>query len=201
MQPGLVAGKVRDLAAMAREEQDMRRNILLGSSAAAFLGAAIAGSTVLAQSGGNAVTTGGEARYVLEREGEYFVRMDRVTGEMSLCTLVNAELVCRLAADERDALVDEIARLEDQLAGSGDGGKTEGTTERLRDDSTQPKSAERPAMRGDRPGHGDDGRHGHERRSDEEIENEFNQALDFTTRAMRRLFDVMKEFRQELDRQ
>jgi hypothetical protein len=51
-------------------------------------------------------------RYVLEKSGDGFVRMDRQTGEMSNCTVDGNALVCKLAADERTAYQDEIDRLQ-----------------------------------------------------------------------------------------
>jgi hypothetical protein len=56
-------------------------------------------------------------RYTLEKSGDGYVRMDRKTGEMSICAERSGQLVCRLAADERSALQDEIDRLQDRLSG------------------------------------------------------------------------------------
>lgn len=56
-----------------------------------------------------------EDRYVLEKSGDGFVRMDRRTGEMSTCTQDGASLVCKLAADERTAYQDEIDRLQQDV--------------------------------------------------------------------------------------
>jgi flagellar motility protein MotE (MotC chaperone) len=69
------------------------------------LAAAILSSGAIAQ----------EDRYVLEKSGEDFVRMDRKTGEMSTCVQDGASLVCKLAADERTAYQDEIDRLQQEL--------------------------------------------------------------------------------------
>ncbi|MEQ1955705.1 hypothetical protein [Mesorhizobium sp. CN2-181] len=54
-------------------------------------------------------------RYVLEKSGDGFVRMDRKTGEMSTCAQDGASLVCKLAADERTAYQDEIDRLQQDM--------------------------------------------------------------------------------------
>ncbi len=43
------------------------------------------------------------ARYTLEKTAEGYVRMDTQTGVMSICKEQAEQLVCRLAADERDA--------------------------------------------------------------------------------------------------
>lgn len=57
----------------------------------------------------------GADRYTLEKSGEHFVRMDRLTGEMSICEERSGQLVCRLAADERSAFQDEVDALETRL--------------------------------------------------------------------------------------
>jgi flagellar motility protein MotE (MotC chaperone) len=51
-------------------------------------------------------------RYTLEKTDRGYVRMDRRTGEMSLCEERSGQLVCQLAADERAAFQDETERLE-----------------------------------------------------------------------------------------
>ncbi len=56
-------------------------------------------------------------RYTLERSADGYVRMDRRTGEMSICEERSGQLVCRLAADERSAFQEEVDRLADRLSG------------------------------------------------------------------------------------
>jgi tetrahydromethanopterin S-methyltransferase subunit B len=51
-------------------------------------------------------------RFRLEKTPTGYVRMDTKTGEMSLCEEKWGELVCRMAADERTAVQDEIERLQ-----------------------------------------------------------------------------------------
>ena len=59
---------------------------------------------------------GGAARYQLQRIEGGYARIDTATGEVSTCTETRtetgAQLVCRMAADERGALEDQIAALE-----------------------------------------------------------------------------------------
>lgn len=55
-------------------------------------------------------------RFQLERSGDHFVRLDRQTGAMSLCTEKDGALVCRMAADERAAYEDELDRLADRVS-------------------------------------------------------------------------------------
>lgn len=54
-------------------------------------------------------------RFVLEKSGEGFVRLDRMSGAMSLCTLADGNLVCRMAADERAAFEVELDRLDKRV--------------------------------------------------------------------------------------
>lgn len=56
------------------------------------------------------------ARYSLEKTADGYVRMDKTTGEMSVCKEQGDQLICRAAADDRLAVEDEMARLEKRLA-------------------------------------------------------------------------------------
>jgi hypothetical protein len=55
-------------------------------------------------------------RYTLERTESGFVRMDTATGALSTCVEKEGELVCRLAADDRDAYDADIQALEKRIA-------------------------------------------------------------------------------------
>jgi len=54
-------------------------------------------------------------RYRLEKTETGYVRMDTQTGEMSICEEKTGQLVCRMAADERSALQDQLERLQARL--------------------------------------------------------------------------------------
>lgn len=54
-------------------------------------------------------------RYRLEKTPDGYVRMDTRTGEMSVCQEKWGELVCKMAADERTAVQDEIERLQGDM--------------------------------------------------------------------------------------
>ena len=54
-------------------------------------------------------------RFHLEKSADGYVRMDTMTGEMSICEEKWGELVCRLTADERTAVQDEIERLQSDI--------------------------------------------------------------------------------------
>ncbi|QEE46306.1 hypothetical protein FVA81_17560 [Rhizobium sp. WL3] len=54
-------------------------------------------------------------RYSLERSESGFVRLDRQTGAVTLCTEAERTLTCRMAADERAAYDEDLARLEKRM--------------------------------------------------------------------------------------
>ena len=56
-------------------------------------------------------------RYTMEKSANGYVRMDRQTGEMSICEERSGQLVCKMAADERSAFQDEVERLQDRVSG------------------------------------------------------------------------------------
>ena len=84
----------------------MRHLTLKFAALSAFVAAALAAGPAAAESG----------RYVMEKTGEGYVRMDTATGEMSICTEKSSQLVCKLAADERAAFQDALDDLEDRVA-------------------------------------------------------------------------------------
>lgn len=54
-------------------------------------------------------------RYSLEKTADGYVRMDKESGEMSVCKESDGQLVCRLAADERSAYESASAALSKRL--------------------------------------------------------------------------------------
>lgn len=84
----------------------MRRILLL----AVVLAAA---SPALAQTGGPD-TEGG--RYILRQTDDGYLRVDRESGDTSLCQGDGDSWTCRAVADDRQALEAEIARLADENA-------------------------------------------------------------------------------------
>ena len=57
-----------------------------------------------------------ENRYTLEKSASGYVRMDTQTGEMSICEERSAQLICKLAADERSAFQGDVDQLQATLA-------------------------------------------------------------------------------------
>ena len=68
--------------------------------------------TGLVLAGGSAGADG--PRYVLEKVSGGFIRMDTKTGSLSHCAETAGEWTCRSLADDRRALQDEIAALEQE---------------------------------------------------------------------------------------
>ncbi|MDH4439134.1 MAG: hypothetical protein QE284_01975 [Rhizobium sp.] len=54
-------------------------------------------------------------RFTLEKSQTGFVRLDRQTGAMTLCTEADSTLTCRMGADERAAYDADLARLEQRV--------------------------------------------------------------------------------------
>jgi hypothetical protein len=54
-------------------------------------------------------------RYSLEKTADGYVRMDKQSGEMSICKEADGQLVCRLAADERTAYETSTAAFAKRL--------------------------------------------------------------------------------------
>ncbi len=74
---------------------------------------------------------GQEGRFVFESNDDGYVRFDTKTGEISICRVVNDQAVCRMAADERQAMEEQIESLQDRIdelqtelaaSGTGDSG-------------------------------------------------------------------------------
>jgi hypothetical protein len=55
-------------------------------------------------------------RYTLEKTANGYVRMDTQTGAMSMCEERGDQLVCKMAADERQAFQDELDRLATKVS-------------------------------------------------------------------------------------
>ena len=54
-------------------------------------------------------------RYQLQRTDDGYVRLDTVTGRMTLCQQRDSQLVCKVAAEERAAYDSEFDRLHDRI--------------------------------------------------------------------------------------
>jgi len=54
-------------------------------------------------------------RYTLQKSPNGYVRLDKQTGEITLCQENGGQIACRAAVDERKAMQDEIDRLDGKL--------------------------------------------------------------------------------------
>lgn len=118
-------------------------------------------------------------RYTLERVDDNFVRLDKQTGQMSICKFSNENLICRIAADDRDALINEISNLQNRIDNLDKKLKAtfdDGTNLRERQNAI-PKNQEELSQ------------------NEKILEKNFESALKYSNKIMRRFFDVMKELR------
>jgi hypothetical protein len=87
-------------ALILRKETDMRRALASTLILGLFAIPAFAEDTI---------------RYALEKTADGYVRMDKQSGEMSICKEADGQLVCRLAADERSAYESTTSSLAKRL--------------------------------------------------------------------------------------
>jgi len=142
-------------------------------------------------------------RYLLAPAGEAYLRLDRQTGRVAECRKRGAGWRCVPVPDAQRAMESEIARLSAELArlerenarlnerlaardgaardgdGTGEGSPAPGAT---------PEASPDPAPRAE----------GEPRFTPDE-EAELDKALDFTERAMRRFFGMMKTLREDYE--
>lgn len=68
-----------------------------------FFAAALGISTAIAQDS--------TENYTLEKTDKGYVRMDKLTGEMSVCEITGSQMICRMGADDRKAFESELDTL------------------------------------------------------------------------------------------
>lgn len=56
------------------------------------------------------------SNYEIIAHKDFWLKLNKTTGKISTCKMVSEQLVCRVAADERQSFVDEISRLESKIA-------------------------------------------------------------------------------------
>ena len=129
-----------------------------------FVSAFVATSLVTAF--GTAAFAEETQRYNLQRTADGYVRTDTETGAISICTEKGDQLVCRMAADDRQAYEADIAALE---------AKIDSLEKRLSSLETNP-----PAVSNGKPGI--------------ENEQEFQTSLNRMEQFFRRFMGIVKEF-------
>jgi len=113
-------------------------------------------------------------RYSMDERDGGVVRIDKKTGQVSYCDVSNANIVCRLGADERLAYEAELERLGEQVA-------------------MLEKKLELSPVKTKRPNETVPGIPNRE----STLDKEFNKAMDFAESAMRRFFKVVQELKEE----
>jgi hypothetical protein len=122
-------------------------------------------------------------RYVLAPAGEGYLRLDRQNGRVAECSRRNDTWRCVPVPDAQLALEAEIARLGEEIA------TLRAENARLSGEQGGARTApdQKPRADGEAP------------RFTPEEEQELDKALDFTEKAMRRFFGLMKTLREEYD--
>ncbi|MAB00501.1 MAG: hypothetical protein CMN87_01260 [Stappia sp.] len=128
-------------------------------------------------------------RYVLAPAGDIFLRLDRETGRVAECSKVNATWRCVAVPDAQLALEAEIERLGKQVTAlRAENAELRRKAGLARPGESVPKTDALPRVDGD-----------DEPTFTPEEEKELGRALDFTEKAMRRFFGMMKSLREEYD--
>ncbi|WP_425088258.1 hypothetical protein [Stappia sp.] len=131
-----------------------------------------------------------EDRYLLAPAGEAFLRLDRDSGRVAECRRRGEAWRCVAVPDAQLAMEQEISRLSDELAALRD--ENAALQKRLGETGDAPsarsQSPSTPAPES-----------GKEPSFTPEEEAELDKALDFTEKAMRRFFGLMKTLREEYD--
>lgn len=116
-------------------------------------------------------------RYRLEKTPDGYVRMDTRTGAMSICQEKWGELVCKMAADERTAVQDEIERLQSDLKALED---RLGTVKALEDRVAKLESSLTAKIEQSLP-----------------TEEDFNKTMSYMERFFRSFMAIVKDFESE----
>jgi len=133
--------------------------------------------------------TGSNDRFVIEREMDGYLRLDRKTGDLSFCRIKESGLSCVSSAEERAAWAADIARLEDRIERI----ERELAVRDSQDDADEPENREqdfRSQGPGQEPGSQENG----------EAEAELDRALDLAEKAWRRFADMIRQMKDDLAR-
>lgn len=128
-------------------------------------------------------------RFTLERVDGKFVRLDKKTGQVSVCEFSLENLICRMAADDRNALVDELTDLQNRIA----------ILEGDNDDSSSGSKAGKVKPKKDIPNPDKKADRSLDNEMEEKLDEEFEDALKYSNKVMRRFFDVMKKLRTDFE--
>ncbi len=131
-------------------------------------------------------------RYEIKEQGDGFVRLDKQTGEMSICSVSGKNLSCRVGAEEREAYENELSLLRERIeavekqmmAFSNDA--PAGAKKQDRITGIVPGTPEPVPPSPDS--------------TLEETQKELDRAMDFATKAMRKFFDAIRDMRLEMEK-
>lgn len=129
-------------------------------------------------------------RFILERVDKKFVRLDKETGQISVCEFSAENLICRMAADDRDALVDELTNLQNRIATIEDS-----NAKSLPDMEPNKVKPKKDIPNADKESNDK----ALDNAVEEKLDAEFEDALKYSNKVMRRFFEVMKKLRTDFE--
>jgi hypothetical protein len=129
--------------------------------------------------------------YQMMRQGSGFVRLNGKTGVMSYCRIVTGNLVCRPAAEEREAYLEALDQLGERLE---DAEERLSMLERPGLEKPDGGATDSPQAENRQPKADEDATH-----DDIDLERELGKATRLAGRVIRRFFEVVQEFRHDLE--
>jgi len=134
-----------------------------------------------------------DKRFQIIQQDDFFVRLDKKTGETSLCRKVIDSLACSPSVEQRDSFHAEIAELQKKLAALRE-------QQDAQRDITEPGKSEAspPEPKLDIPDPNSEESTGLDR---DKFEQEMDKAIDITKQAMRKLFQAVKELQKEFEKE
>ncbi|MGB7287213.1 MAG: hypothetical protein WBC71_09810 [Salaquimonas sp.] len=133
-------------------------------------------------------------RYQLRRDNGGLVRLDKVTGEISTCETVQSKLVCRMAVDERSALQDELASLQDTID------EMQAQIDELKSANTTKDNGSNQSTENKTPLTGKDEKRAYDKKTDSFMDEEVDRVVEYSSKILRRFFTVMKELRDDFEK-
>lgn len=131
-------------------------------------------------------------RYTLERVDDNFIRLDKNTGQISICKFSHETLVCRMALDDRNVLENEITILQNRIASLENNSNTAPNKVTPNDGTNIPTPPNNIPKKPKELSP-------EEKIIEKNLDKNFESALKYSNKIMRRFFDVMKELRLEFE--
>lgn len=125
-------------------------------------------------------------KFELKPHENGFVRLNKETGEVSFCRVLTGSLICRLGVEEREAYEEMMAAVETRL---------ELAEERLEAlESITEKRVPSQEVGPEPPVTTDP-----EKKSEHDLDEEFDEAMEIAKSAMRRFFEAVQDLRSEFE--